>query len=31
VTAGDYGLELIAVCFGTEQNPKPMVNVSIRH
>jgi hypothetical protein len=31
VMAGDYGLELIAVCFGTEQNPKPMVNVSIQH
>jgi hypothetical protein len=31
VTAGDYGLELIVVCFGTEQNPKPRVNISIRH
>jgi hypothetical protein len=31
VTAGDYRLELVAVCFGTEQNPKPTVNVSIRH
>jgi len=31
VMAGDYGLELVAVCFGTEQNPKPRVDVSIRH
>lgn len=31
VTAGDYRLELVAVCYGTEQNPKPTVNVSIRH
>jgi hypothetical protein len=31
VTAGEYRLELVAVCFGTEQNPKPSVNVSIRH
>lgn len=31
VMAGDYGLELVAVCFGTEQSPKPRVNVSIRH
>jgi hypothetical protein len=31
VAAGDYRLELVAVCFGTEQNPKPSANVSIRH
>jgi hypothetical protein len=31
VLAGDYGLELVVVCYGTEQTPKPRVNVSIRH
>jgi hypothetical protein len=29
--AGDYGLELVVVCFGTEQSPKPRANISIRH
>ena len=29
-TPGDYALELVAVCFGTEQNPKPRINIQIR-
>ncbi|MCL5999000.1 MAG: LXG domain-containing protein [Chloroflexi bacterium] len=31
VVAGDYDIELVAVCYGTAQNPKPKVRISISH
>ena len=30
VSPGDYALELVVVCFGTEQNPKPKINITIK-